>query len=733
MKLFDIQTRIVVEFRDSDIPPYAVLSYTCHAQLSPPSPSQNANATNRSGRLSPTHQRLIEACEKAERRGIAHLWVFSLCVDVSSSADLDEAVNGSLRRLRRSSVCIVQLDDLSATGQPFDESLWRRSQYWSRAWTLQELILPPNVEFFDEKWNHRGSRTSPEILPLLCRITRVPTSVLRDSTALSHVSLAVRISWSAHRVASREEDTAYSLAAITGVTLPVRYGEGAERAFLRLQREILQDTRDGSLLAWRSSSDQHVRGLLARSPSEFRHFAANSDAACSKPWTFDGRVRFSNKGIQVESRISRQGSYILLDIGKMTSEQGFSGRLAIYLREWNGIYVRVHPSTDVSISGAGRRVKIDVAQDLDSKLAFKIHAAMAASETQSQLSIRFSGLPQDLIEDNSKILSDSEDDSDSSEDSFSRSSSSSSNEYDDDDDEEEEEEEEEEGFDNKYENALRVKSVAHACHLDESHAFQSVRRDITNFAYGQIEVWIASARYVVPPEDILPRRKRARTSRSQPMPQYLEEEHAEDPQMLTISRIDGYLHLACPFYVSNPDKYSSCLLHYDLISVDDVIDHIRRDHRQPPYCPICCRVFQKAAERDDHVRARRCETCSSGVVDGISEHQRTRLASRDRPYYTERQRWLMAWVIVFPDVALPNSPYLEDGIGRAISMVWDHWAGYGMGWVSEFLISRELLQQACSKQKRALTALCTVILRDLLIKVFNNYGMLNQKNGIGEC
>lgn len=285
MKLLHIKTCQVVEVPDSQLPTYAVLSHTWSNQ---DILASNCRADDL--RRLEVHERTIRACQSAAHRGITHLWVDCLCIDSSSSADLDEAVNGSLRRLKKSSVCLAYLDDLPADGPPLDESIWRRCRYWKRAWTLQELIVPTKVEFFDKQWNYRGSKASSDLLPLLSSITGVPRSVLLDGNTLSGISLAVRISWSAGRSTRREEDAVYSLAAITGASMLVRYGE-VERAFLQLQEEILNDTKDGSIFAWRSVNNQDIRELLARSPSEFHHFATEPESAYQKPWIFDGKVR----------------------------------------------------------------------------------------------------------------------------------------------------------------------------------------------------------------------------------------------------------------------------------------------------------------------------------------------------------------------------------------------------------------------------------------------------------
>lgn len=406
MKLVSVHSRRVVELADAGLPPYAVLSHTSDQKLSPSTtpttdsvgPASVAGFSPQYGppraftapasstaaqpppRLSPlTDGKLDQACEHARASGVDYIWIDELCIDKTSTVDLDDAVNGSRRRLRNSKVCLAYLHDLPADVTPGDDTLWAGCRYWKRAWTLQELILSPRVLFFDQKWNCRGSKSSPELSALLSGITRIPSKVLRDSTTLSEVALAVRISWSVGRAAGREEDKAYSLVALTGATLSVRYGEGAERAFLRLQEELLRDTRDGSILAWRSAHEDEVRGLLARSPSEFEHFSAPPAAGqeTQRPWPFDGKVRFSNKGIELQSRVCKGPGYLLLSIGQKRRDRRkstTSSNIAICFREWNGVYVRVAPASQVAASVMRSWRTIDVARDVDTSASLYLRS-----------------------------------------------------------------------------------------------------------------------------------------------------------------------------------------------------------------------------------------------------------------------------------------------------------------------------------------------------------------------
>ncbi|KAJ2969025.1 hypothetical protein NQ176_g8883 [Zarea fungicola] len=336
MKLVSARSLTVVDLRDGAVPPYAVLSYTrgvADQHFSLPTPTEQSSAL--------CNAKFVQACERALQSGVEYIWIDELCIDRSSLVDLDDAINGSRRRLCNSTVCLVYLHDLPAE-KPDTESLWSHCVHWKRAWTLQELILPPCVKFYDDKWNYRGS------------------------TKLSDVSLGVRISWSIGCKAEREEDVAYALIAITNVNLPIRYGEGAKKAFLRLQEEILRDTRDGSLLAWQSAQGGEVRGLLAQSPSEFSHFTPVGDSKeLQRPWMFNGKVTFSSKGIELESSACKKAGCLLLGIGQRRQDLATGNCIAICLREWNGVYLRVAPASYVLLSALHSSYKIDIARDLD--------------------------------------------------------------------------------------------------------------------------------------------------------------------------------------------------------------------------------------------------------------------------------------------------------------------------------------------------------------------------------
>jgi hypothetical protein len=155
---------------------------------------------------------------------------------------------------------------------------WKKNlgvaKWWTRGWTLQELIAPATVDFYDKDWKVLGIRRSLE--DKIAFITGIDIRILRGDDP-SSCSVAQRMSWAAYRVRTRAEDMAYCLLGLFNVNMPMLYGEG-KRAFVRLQEEIMKVTEDYTLFAWSSEFDEApsfaLRSLLAQSPASFRLPAA---------------------------------------------------------------------------------------------------------------------------------------------------------------------------------------------------------------------------------------------------------------------------------------------------------------------------------------------------------------------------------------------------------------------------------------------------------------------------
>jgi hypothetical protein len=217
------------------------------------------------------YHKVQQCCELAASEGLQYAWVDTCCIDKSSSAELSEAINSMFAWYRDSAMCHVYLDiDTDAeylTVEDLKTCCWT---YWG--WMLQELIALSRVRFFSRFWLFLGTRQ--QLAQALHETTKIHISVLHrsDGEALNLTShcVARKMSWAAERQTTRPEDIAYSMFGLFGVHLPPLYGEGSEKAFLRMQYEILKSLRDLSILAWTTDDTYHDdEGALALTPYWF--------------------------------------------------------------------------------------------------------------------------------------------------------------------------------------------------------------------------------------------------------------------------------------------------------------------------------------------------------------------------------------------------------------------------------------------------------------------------------
>lgn len=158
------------------------------------------------------------------------------------------------------------------TGSGKDFVAPRTLRWFTRGWTLQELIASSHVKFYCKTEKSIGA-LSDLVLPV-SQVTGIHVSLLKHQRLLASFSIAQRMNWASKRVTTRVEDRAYSLLGIFNVNMPVIYGEGA-KAFQRLQEEILRAYSDHTIFAWRPSGPEETRSyrqdLLASSPADFHH------------------------------------------------------------------------------------------------------------------------------------------------------------------------------------------------------------------------------------------------------------------------------------------------------------------------------------------------------------------------------------------------------------------------------------------------------------------------------
>jgi hypothetical protein len=232
----------LVDVDDDDPPPYAILS---HTWITSQSESQEVTydelvAGARKDKLG--YNKIRFCSRRAAADGLEYSWIDTCCINKSTINELSAAINSMFRWYQRASKCYVYLTDVSTAAETTDaetsrvwEDEFRRSRWFTRGWTLQELVAPASVDFFstEEKW--LGDRTTLE--KEVHAITKIPLDVLRGRS-LAEITIKERMSWVAGRNTTVQEDQVYCLLGIFGVFLPLNYGEGAINARLRLLEEI---------------------------------------------------------------------------------------------------------------------------------------------------------------------------------------------------------------------------------------------------------------------------------------------------------------------------------------------------------------------------------------------------------------------------------------------------------------------------------------------------------------
>jgi hypothetical protein len=219
--------------------PYAILSHTWGTDDEEVS---FADLNQGLGNTKAGYEKLRFCGKQAADDGLQYFWVDTCCIDKSSSADISKAITSMFRWYHGAVKCYVYLRDVStwsfesthALARPW-EPAFRSSRWFKRGWTLQELLAPRSVEFFDSDGTRLGDKESLE--QLLHDITKIPPRALRNSP-LDEFSVAERLAWAEERMTKHGEDKAYSLLGLFGVSMLPIYGEGVDEAFARLQRKV---------------------------------------------------------------------------------------------------------------------------------------------------------------------------------------------------------------------------------------------------------------------------------------------------------------------------------------------------------------------------------------------------------------------------------------------------------------------------------------------------------------
>ncbi|KAE9976271.1 hypothetical protein BLS_002145 [Venturia inaequalis] len=293
MRLLNTQTLLLQGFPENEVKrlPYGILSHTWLPR--------KKEVTFEDMQMDQEHYRnklgygkIKGCCEqaRAESTPIDWVWIDTCCIDQKKEAELGQAIRSMWRWYADAAFCYALLADVSGKtpidSPSFDET-FKNDKYFTRAWTLQELLAPKEVVMFSKDWDRIGTRAG--FRKIISAATRIDPKALDGiDTSRSSFSIAQRMCWAADRNCSIPEDIAYCLMGIFDVSMPVLYGENPEKAFLRLQEEIVKQTNDESLLAWDPDPDHiesgaetsgsgyttsplRLTGPLASHPRQFRN------------------------------------------------------------------------------------------------------------------------------------------------------------------------------------------------------------------------------------------------------------------------------------------------------------------------------------------------------------------------------------------------------------------------------------------------------------------------------
>ncbi|KAG8532500.1 uncharacterized protein KY384_002377 [Bacidia gigantensis] len=295
MRLLNTHSIELQDFIGSSVPKYSILSHTWGEQE-----VSFADFSKCKNEGSERFKKIENACIMARLQDSDWIWIDTCCIDKSSSAELSEAINSMYRWYEMSTDCLVYLEDVKKEAlQLVWLSQFSRSRWFTRGWTLQELLAPDHVTFFDRDWAQLG--TKHMFVDEISTITGIPPLAVRERKYFRY-SVAQKMSWASGRQTTRMEDRAYCLFGLFDINMSLLYGEG-ENAFIRLQYKILKSSTDESIFAWASNDTRPGTNIfLARSPA---YFAGSGDIIRelqSKPYCDRSPYSRTNLGLQFEIR-----------------------------------------------------------------------------------------------------------------------------------------------------------------------------------------------------------------------------------------------------------------------------------------------------------------------------------------------------------------------------------------------------------------------------------------------
>jgi hypothetical protein len=248
----------------------------------------------------PGWEKLRKFCEVANKMyGVELVWSDTCCIDKTSSSELDESLRCMFRWYHNTSVCIVYLAETTSIDELYND------KWFTRGWTLQELLAPSTIRFFRKDWapltdytNDKADHAANQrIMNIITEVTGIPLQDIQGFVP-GPFQVDARMVWAAHRKTTRSEDVAYSLMGMFDVSIPIAYGEGAQRAFFRLVEAIMQVSNEPGVLNWAGKPAQ-IHGLSTAFPSAPVCYLGHPDNVRS---LVDEKREFSltNRGLRIQ-------------------------------------------------------------------------------------------------------------------------------------------------------------------------------------------------------------------------------------------------------------------------------------------------------------------------------------------------------------------------------------------------------------------------------------------------
>src|SRR5438034_41992 len=215
MWLLDVSTFELHEFSGPDVPSYAILSHTwgpAEEEISFSDLRENL----RDARKKRGFDKIEGSCIKARNRGLQYVWIDTCCINKENESETSYAINSMFTWYEQSQVCFAYLVDVVSaeySGFADTEDGFSKSRWFTRGWTLQELIAPSRVEFYSKDWCLIQVKTKPngdlsriKFLQKLCNITGIRYNVLTDPLTVSSIPTDEKVSWISRRCTTEEED-----------------------------------------------------------------------------------------------------------------------------------------------------------------------------------------------------------------------------------------------------------------------------------------------------------------------------------------------------------------------------------------------------------------------------------------------------------------------------------------------------------------------------------------------